>query len=66
MVTITYNSDNNTFYSGSSTGEVYVWQGNQCIKNYKLHEGSVMGLSFLNGKLFSSGAKDNLLKITQN
>ena len=31
-----------------------------------MHEGSVRGLQWANGKLLSSGSKDNLLKISVN
>ena len=31
-----------------------------------MHDGAVMGLAFAEGKLLSSGSKDNLIKISQN
>lgn len=46
MITITYDTDAKLFYSGTATGHVYAWQGASCIKVYKLHEGSVMGLAY--------------------
>ncbi len=37
MITVTYDSDAKLFYSGTSTGQVYNWQGNSCVKTQKLH-----------------------------
>ena len=66
MITITYDEENKCFYSGTIKGSVYEWRGNNCIRNVKLHEGSVRGLQWANGKLLSSGSKDNLLKVSKN
>jgi WD40 repeat protein len=65
MVTITYDSDAKFFYSGAANGLIYYWQGNQCIKTDKLHEGSIMCLTYTSGKLLSSGSKDNCIKISK-
>ncbi len=65
MITVTYDTDAKLFYSGTATGHVYTWQGATCIKAYKLHEGSVMGLAYASGKLLSSGSKDSLVKISK-
>ena len=65
MITVTYDYDAKKFYSGTSKGEVYVWEGNSCVKTEKLHEGSVMGLAYASGKLITSGSKDNLVKISK-
>lgn len=65
MVTVTYDTDGQVFYSGTATGNIYAWQGASCIKAFKLHEGSVMGLAYASGKLLSSGSKDNLVKISK-
>ena len=66
MVTVTYDSSANKFYSGTTKGEIYTWDGNQCVKAQKLHEGSIMALTWTDGKLLSSGSKDFLIKISQN
>jgi WD40 repeat protein len=66
MITVTYDEDSKTFYSGTANGSIYHWQGNSCIKTQKIHEGSVMGLAYASGKLLSSGSKDNLIKISKN
>ena len=55
MVTVTYDSSANKFYSGTTKGEIYTWDGNQCVKAQKLHEGSIMALTWTDGKLLSSG-----------
>lgn len=65
QICITFNSDANTFYSGSSTGDIYEWSGNTCIKSAKVHNGSIRGLQWSNGYLLSSGSKDNQLKISK-
>lgn len=66
MITVTFNSEDNCFYSGTIKGQIYEWRGNSCVRNSKFHEGSVRGLQWANGKLLSSGSKDNLLKISKN
>ena len=66
MVTVTYDSDAKKFYSGTTKGQIYTWEGNSCVSVQKLHEGSVMALTYTNGKLISSGSKDFLIKISQN
>lgn len=65
MITVTYDYDAKVFYSGTSQGQVYTWQGNSCLKAQKLHEGAVMGLAYAAGKLLSSGSKDCLIKISK-
>lgn len=37
MVTVTYDTDAQVFYSGTATGNIYTWQGASCIKAFKLH-----------------------------
>ena len=37
MITITYDYDAKVFYSGTSTGQIYTWQGNNCTKSQKIH-----------------------------
>ena len=37
MITITYDYDAKVFYSGTSTGQIYRWQGNNCTKSQKIH-----------------------------
>jgi hypothetical protein len=32
MVTVTYDSNAKKFYSGTTKGEIYTWDGNQCVK----------------------------------
>jgi hypothetical protein len=66
MVTITYDYVNKCFYSGTAQGYLYQWEGNTCNKAIRMHDGAVMGLAFADGKLLSSGSKDNLIKISQN
>ena len=66
MVTVTYDSSEKKFYSGTTTGQIYTWEGNQCVKAQQLHQGSVMALTYTDGKLISSGSKDFLIKISQN
>lgn len=65
MITITYNPEKNCYYSGTSKGSVYEWQGNSCVNSKKIHEGSVRGLQWANGFLLSSGSKDNQLVISK-
>lgn len=65
MITVTYDDDSKVFYSGTANGNIYVWQGASCIKAFKLHEGSIMGLAYASGKLLSSGSKDSLVKISK-
>ena len=66
MITITFNEEANCFYSGTVKGTVYDWKGNNCVKHVKMHEGSIRGLQWANGKLLSSGSKDKTLKISKN
>jgi WD40 repeat protein len=65
QIVVTYNSDSKTFFSGTSTGDIYEWAGNTCIKSAKVHQGSVRGLQWAGGFLLSSGSKDNLLKVSK-
>lgn len=65
MITITYDSDTKSFYSGTANGMIYQWQGNSCTKAAKVHEGAVMGLVYVSGKLLSSGSKDGIIKISK-
>jgi WD40 repeat protein len=65
MITVTYDNDAKLFYSGGANGAIYHWQGNSCAKSVKFHEGSVMCLAYASGKLLSSGAKDNCIKISK-
>lgn len=65
MVTVAYNTENNCFYSGSTKGGVYQWNGRSCSKHNDMHKGSVRGLQWSNGVLLSSGSKDNCLKISK-
>ena len=37
MITVTYNDDDKSFYSGTANGSVYEWKGNSCVKTFKLH-----------------------------
>jgi hypothetical protein len=37
QIVITYNSDNKSFYSGTSQGDIYEGQGNTCVKSAKVH-----------------------------
>jgi hypothetical protein len=66
MITVTYDDEAKLFYSGTSNGQIYSWQGNSCVKVQKLHEGAIMGLTYASGKLLSSGSKDSLIKISKN
>ena len=66
MITITYNVEGNCFYTGISKGTIYEWQGNICVRNVKLHDGSVRGLQWSNGVLLSSGSRDNKLIVSKN
>lgn len=66
MITVTYDDEAKIFYSGTSSGNIYAWQGNTCIKAIKVHDGAVMGLAYASGKLLSSGSKDSLIKISKN
>ena len=66
MITITYNAEANCFYTGTSKGTIYEWQGNSCVRNVKLHDGSVRGLQWANGVLLSSGSRDNKLIVSKN
>lgn len=65
QIVITFNAETKTFYSGTSTGDIYEWQGNSCIKSAKVHEGSVRGLQWTGGFLLSSGSKDNCVKVSK-
>ncbi len=65
MVTVTYSPESNCFFSGTADGSIYRWEGNTCVKVHaKIHQGSVMGLAWANGKLLSSGSKDNKIKVS--
>ena len=37
MIAVTYDDEAKVFYSGTAKGSVYTWQGNSCLKAYKLH-----------------------------
>jgi outer membrane protein assembly factor BamB len=37
QIVITYNSETKSFFSGTSQGDLYEWQGNTCIKSAKVH-----------------------------
>jgi WD40 repeat protein len=65
QIVITFNGDTKTFYTGTSQGDIYEWQGTSCIKNAKVHSGSVRGLQWSNGYLLSSGSKDNCVKVSK-
>lgn len=65
MIAVTYNAEADCFYSGSAKGAIYQWNGNSCMKNVKMHSGSVRGLQWANGVLLSSGSKDKTLKISK-
>ena len=58
MITVTYSPEQNCFFSGTSKGAIYRWEGNTCVKNFNVHKGAVMGLAWASGKLLSSGSKD--------
>ena len=66
MITITFDAEKNCFYTGTSKGSIYEWQGNSCVNSVKMHEGSVRGLQWSNGVLLSSGSRDNKLIISKN
>ena len=66
MITITYDGERKCFYSGTTKGTIYEWQGNSCVRCAKLNEGSVRGLQWANGVLLSSGSRDNKLVISKN
>ena len=66
MITITFDGERNCFYSGTTKGTIYEWQGNSCVRSAKLHDGSVRGLQWSNGVLLSSGSRDNKLVISKN
>lgn len=65
QIVVTFNADTKTFYSGTSTGDIYEWAGNTCIKSANVHQGSVRALQWTGGFLLSSGSKDNLLKVSK-
>lgn len=56
-------ADGNRFASGAINGSLYVWQGNQCMKAVNIHQGAIHCVSFREGKLFTSGFGDKLLKV---
>ena len=66
MITITFDAERNCFYSGTTKGSIYEWQGNSCVNSVKMHDGSVRGLQWSNGFLLSSGSRDKKLIISKN
>lgn len=63
MSTVTFNSADKTFLSGSIDGFVYIWEGVSCTKVMKAHEGSVMAINWVDGLVYSSGSQDKTLKV---
>lgn len=64
MSSITFSTDDNCFISGSVDGNLYFWDGIQCTKVRKTHEGSVMAVNWVDGVIYSSGYQDRTLKLT--
>ena len=65
MITAAFNIEQNCFYSGSSKGYIFQWNGNSCTKSAEMHQGSVRGLNWSNGFLLSSGSRDKTLKVSK-
>jgi WD40 repeat protein len=50
--------------SGSIDGSIYYWDGISCTKVRPTHQGSVMTIAYNNSIIYSSGFRDNLLKLS--
>jgi outer membrane protein assembly factor BamB len=64
MSTVTFSVDDNCFLSGTVDGFIYNWEGVNCTKTRKMHEGGIMAMAWVDGVIYSSGSKDNLLKLS--
>lgn len=65
MVSIAYSPDHKMFITGSMLdGSFYYWEKQNCSKVRRIHDGSVMCLVASGDHLYSSGGKDNALKIS--
>eukprot|EP01119_Soliformovum_irregulare_P013844 TRINITY_DN3722_c0_g1_i1.p1 TRINITY_DN3722_c0_g1~~TRINITY_DN3722_c0_g1_i1.p1 ORF type:complete len:1927 (-),score=428.61 TRINITY_DN3722_c0_g1_i1:16-5796(-) len=50
--------DNDDCYTGTISGEIYAWNGNQCVKVIKAHSGPVYSINRLDNGDYISGGKD--------
>lgn len=64
MCCVAYAGTQNCFLSGSIDGSIYFWDGISCTKVRPTHEGSVMTIAWSEDVIYSSGFRDNLLKLS--
>ena len=55
QIAISFFEAGEKFVTGSSEGMLYLWEGNQAVKTFQIHQGSVQALTIINNQIYSSG-----------
>lgn len=63
MLSVRFLADGNRAVSGAVNGSLYLWSGKQATKQISLHNGAIHTVSFVSNLLFTSGARDKVLKV---